>query len=262
MILNTSVRSNRIWLVALAGLASVLCFCAHNPGEPAATPPALRAALPTSEALTPVSYLLGQFDPASHSDFVAVGRPYSDRPDMRMRKEAFAAFQKMYEAAKAEGVTLRIISSTRSFSQQKAIWEGKWERFAAQTPDPRVRALRILEYSSMPGTSRHHWGTDIDLNDLNDAAFVGKGAHRAAYEWLSRKAGEFGFCQPYSAGRPTGYQEEKWHWSYMPLASRFLSDYERQIGADQIRGFRGDSLAAPLDVVKRYVAGISPKCHR
>ncbi|MFN4079554.1 MAG: M15 family metallopeptidase [Saprospiraceae bacterium] len=209
-----------------------------------------------------MSYLLGQFDPATHPDFVSVGKPYSDRPGMRMRKEAFEAFKKMYEAARDEGVNLKIISSTRNFAQQKAIWEGKWERLATQTPDPRARALRILEYSSMPGTSRHHWGADIDLNDLNDAAFVGKGAHRAVYEWLSRRAGEFGFCMPYSAGRATGYQEEKWHWSYMPLSSQFLSDYERQIRAEQISGFRGDSLAATLDVVNRYVSGIAPECRR
>ncbi|NJK84501.1 MAG: M15 family metallopeptidase [Saprospiraceae bacterium] len=42
---------------------------------------------------------------------------------------------------------------------------------AATTPNPQERALKILKYSSMPGTSRHHWGTDIDLNSFSNSYF-------------------------------------------------------------------------------------------
>ncbi len=64
----------------------------------------------------------------------------------------------------------------------------------------------------MPG-ARHHWGTDFDLNALNNAYFNTKDGKRI-YDWLTQHAAEFGFCQPYTAkggpdGRPIGYEEEK-----------------------------------------------------
>ncbi|MFM9004881.1 MAG: D-alanyl-D-alanine carboxypeptidase family protein [Flavobacteriales bacterium] len=41
-----------------------------------------------------------------------------------------------------------------------------------------------MKFSSMPGTSRHHWGTDIDLNSVEPSYFLsGKGL--LIYQWLS-----------------------------------------------------------------------------
>ena len=210
----------------------------------------------------PVSkdYLLGKFDPTQHPDFVAIGKPYTDKPDMMLRKETFEAFKKMWESAQKDGISLRIISSTRNFTQQKNIWEGKWGRFAKDAPAPKDRALKILEYSSMPGSSRHHWGTDIDLNDLNNPSFEPGGKYEKVYQWLSVHAQEYGFCQPYTAGRPYGYHEEKWHWSYTPLSKPFLAQYKSSITDADIQGFPGSNLAAEIGAVEHYVLGINQAC--
>ena len=238
----------------------------------AATPPPMPAqatssltvvAPETGVALVDEDYLLGRFDPAKHPDFEAVKAPYSDRPAMMMRREALDAFKKMHAAAKKEGIVLKIISSTRTFAQQKSIWEGKWKRFATAAPDPEARALKILEYSSMPGSSRHHWGTDIDLNDLNNPAFEPGGKYAKTYEWLTAHAHEYGFCQPYTAKgeqRPNGYNEERWHWSYTPLSKSFLKQYLSQITEDRIQGFEGAETAKTIQVVKYYVGGIHSLC--
>lgn len=205
-------------------------------------------------------YLLGKFDPAAHPDFVVVGRPYSDKTGMLLRKEAFEAFGKMYEAAEKEGIVLKIISSTRNFGRQKEIWEAKWERFAKDAPAARDRALKILEYSSMPGSSRHHWGTDIDLNDLNNPSFEKGGKYEKAYHWLVAHAHEYGFCQPYTADRSSGYREEKWHWSYTPLSKPLLEQYRKSLTDADIAGFKGAGTAAEISIVKNYVLGINPAC--
>lgn len=226
---------------------------------------AMQASVPMTRDSVPVlrvgaDYLLGKFDPATHPDFVTVGKPWSDKAGMMLRKEAFEAFKKMYAAAEKEGISLKIISSTRNFDRQKEIWEGKWARFAQQQPDPKKRALKILEYSSMPGSSRHHWGTDIDLNDLNNPTFEKGGAHLKTYEWLSAHAHEYGFCQPYTAGRPTGYHEEKWHWSYTPLSKPLLEQYKNTVSDADIGGFKGADTAKDIEIVKNYVLGIAPAC--
>ncbi|MCC7467260.1 MAG: M15 family metallopeptidase [Saprospiraceae bacterium] len=223
------------------------------------------AEMPPADSLPPAvqvskDYLLGKFDPAAHPDFVAVGKPYTDKPGMMLRREAFEAFQKMWESARKDDVNLRIISSTRTFDQQKAIWEGKWGRFAKDAPKPLDRARKILEYSSMPGSSRHHWGTDIDLNDLNNPSFEAGGAHEKVYQWLSAHAHEYGFCQPYIPGRPHGYQEEKWHWSYTPLSIPFLQQYRQTITNADIQGFQGAQLASEVNAVEHYVLGIGELC--
>ena len=65
----------------------------------------------------------------------------------------------------------------------------------------------------MPGTSRHHWGTDIDMTDMS-VAFYNTRKGKKMYDWMSKNAAKFGFYQPFNANRKDGYQEEKWHWSY------------------------------------------------
>ena len=228
------------------------------PGAVQASVRAVRDSIPV--AGVDADYLLGKFDPAAHPDFVAVGKPWSDKPGMMLRKEAFEAFKKMYAAAEKEGVLLKIISSTRNFDRQKEIWEGKWARFAQQQPDPKKRSLKILEYSSMPGSSRHHWGTDIDLNDLNNPTFEKGGAHKTSYDWLVAHAHEYGFCQPYTAGRPSGYHEEKWHWSYTPLSKPLLEQYKNTLSDANISGFKGAETAKEIGIVQNYVLGIAPAC--
>lgn len=207
--------------------------------------------------------LLGKVNPSENTGFVKVGMPYSEKSGMWLQKEAFEAFKKMFEAAKKDGVTLKIISSTRTFEQQKAIWERKWKQYELTHPDPADRARHILQWSSMPGTSRHHWGTDLDLNDLNNPSFEGKGKYAKVYEWLANHAGEYGFAQPYTPkgdDRPNGYNEEKWHWSYTPLAIPYRTKYLATFKESDITGFQGADTAKELQVVENYVGGVAQKC--
>ncbi len=206
------------------------------------------------------AHLLGKIDPARDPTFVKIAAPYSDKADMYLQKDAAAAFRNMADAARRAGISLKIISATRTFAQQKSIWEGKWKRFAKAAPAPLARARKILEYSAMPGTSRHHWGTDVDLNDLNNPAFERGGKQEKVYLWLVAHAHEYGFCQPYTAGRAHGYNEEKWHWSYLPVAGPYLKTYLQTIGNEVITGFQGAELAGKLDAVGKYAGGVNGDC--
>lgn len=258
------------WLLPAAlALGAWTVSCQSAPGAASESTTALSAttlAPPDSNAaaltdtIVDLNYLLGKFDPAKHQRFVPVEKPYTDRAGMFLRGETYEAFKRMHAAAKKDGVTLRIISSTRTFAQQSAIWNGKWAKFAKAAPAPADRSRKILEYSAMPGASRHHWGTDIDLNDLNNPAFEKNGAHAPVYTWLREHAHEYGFCQPYSAGRPYGYNEERWHWSYMPLSKPFLRQYVRLADDTQLQGFQGAETAREIQVVKHYVLGINHDC--
>lgn len=216
-----------------------------------------------------LDYIMGHFEPSEHEDFSIIPTAYVSRDGLYLRKEALTAFISMHKAANQEGINLTIKSATRNFEYQKGIWERKWNGQtllegkvdATTISDPKERAIQILLYSSMPGSSRHHWGTDIDMNNFENSYFD-SGQGKAEYEWLLANASEYGYCQPYTSksGGRTGYEEEKWHWTYSPI-SRDLTNYAQQyLKNDMIKGFEGSGLAQDIDVLTNYILGIDKSC--
>lgn len=215
-------------------------------------------------------YLLGRFNPEADNRFEKIPAEYtsSSANGGYLRKEVLQAFGTMRQAAKNEGVTLTIVSATRNFQRQKSIWESKWTgktlvegQDVSQINDSAARAKIILRFSAMPGTSRHHWGTDMDLNDLEDVYFQTPEGKKV-YAWLIANAPKFGFCQPYSSklnSNRTGYEEEKWHWSYLPLSSELLKQYVKSISVEDLNGFKGNTSAKKVNVIKSYVEGVNCK---
>ena len=200
-------------------------------------------------------FLLGKFDYKSHTVFVKVDPRYSSKT-LFIQKEVYQAFLDMRYAAAKDGINLIILSGTRNFNEQKAIWERKWNRY--NNLEPKARIHKIMEYSSMPSTSRHHWGTDIDLNSLNNNYF-NSGTGKKIYDWLSENAQKYGFHQTYkdkTDGR-TGYNLERWHWSYFPLAETYLKHYNENITYEDISGFSGSEYAQELNIITNYVNGIA-----
>jgi LAS superfamily LD-carboxypeptidase LdcB len=156
-----------------------------------------------------------------------------------------AALDQMTGAALNEGIDLRAVSSFRSFDRQLAIWNGK---FRGQRPllsrsgmplealamDETARVDAILCWSALPGASRHHWGTDLDVIDratlepgqeaqLTPDEYAPGGCFETLGRWLDRHAAEFGFFRPYDLDRG-GVQPEPWHCSFAPLAVEALGN--------------------------------------
>ncbi len=214
--------------------------------------------------------LLGKFNPAEHENFKMAQYPYTQKDGVWLQTEVLLAFQKMHDAAKMDGINLYIVSATRTFYRQKQIWENKWtgktlvggKNLKTTVTDPLERAKIILRYSSMPGTSRHHWGTDIDINSVDPSYFkTEKGLKE--YQWLCQNAATYGFCQPYKnkgTDRQTGYEDEAWHWSYIPVSSVLAEQFQLNISYEDITGFMGCETAREAQVIENYVFGIHPDC--
>ena len=265
------------FLAILFVMGATACHSQENQSQPIVP----KEELPTSDTIPnaeiaplpfkpTIDLVIGHFDPAQDTNFALIQNPHTNRQGIYLRKEAYAAFINMYEAAKKDNITLVILSATRNFTYQKRIWESKWkglrlvdgQNLSQSIKNHMLRAKKILEYSSMPGTSRHHWGTDIDLNNLNNDYFE-KGQGLKVYQWLQNHAHEFGFCQTYTkkdASRPHGYFEEKWHWSYLPIAEPLTKFAQENLTNEDIKGFDGAQTAIQIDVVNRYILGINPTC--
>ncbi len=226
--------------------------------------------VPVSQTKVSDDELMGKFVPSKHPDFVKIKSEHATKNNIYLRKEAYEAFQNMYKAALEDGIRLKIVSATRPFNHQVSIWEAKWtgtrlvggKNLSREMPDKKARALEILQYSSMPGTSRHHWGTDIDLNNLENSWFA-NGEGLKIYEWLKENALAYGYCQTYTpkgSERPYGYEEEKWHWTYLPVALSFTEQYKARIKDEHISGFKGAEVAKEIGIVEKYVLGINKDC--
>ena len=220
-------------------------------------------------------YLLGKFEPKDREDFVSIPKKYNiSGYKMYLRKEALNAFLQMAKDAEKSNVELRIVSATRNFNYQKNLWNNKWDGttlvdnkdLSKTITDESERFDKILEYSAAPGTSRHHFGTDIDINGVSPT-YIDTKEGEQEYEWLTQNAALYGFCQPYNKkntgtinDRINGYNEEKWHWSYIPLAKSFTQEYKNLIKDEDIKGFLGDEYVKDHDLINNYVLSINPEC--
>ncbi|MCU7553863.1 M15 family metallopeptidase [Alteromonas sp. ASW11-19] len=161
----------------------------------------------------------------------------------RLHPDVLAAFLSMQDAASADGIDCQLVSAYRSFDRQVAIWNRKWRggttlydasgqplNFAELSDNDKLVA--ILTWSAMPGGSRHHWGTDIDVYDrqrvkawgqpfeLVDSEYRDDGPCAPLSHWLDIHAGEFGFYRPFN--RFTGgVATERWHLSHRATATGF-----------------------------------------
>lgn len=162
-----------------------------------------------------------------------VGNAYASR----MHKDVVGPFLAMQRAAAKDGIAISPVSAFRSYQRQKEIFEGKFERFTNQGMDAEAAVAKIIEYSTIPGTSRHHWGTDLDLIDaavtqpqssLIAENYHGNGPYCRLKEWLDQHASSFDFHLVYTNNyHRKGFKYEPWHYSYAPVSVPYLKAYKQ-----------------------------------
>jgi LAS superfamily LD-carboxypeptidase LdcB len=204
-------------------------------------------------------------------------------PDLgiAVHRDAHIAFASLRRAAKEAGFDLFAQSAYRDFARQLAIWNAKFsgeralldpagQALNALDLSPRERVRAILHWSALPGASRHHWGTDLDLIDRHAVAagyqvrltqdeFAPGGPFAPLSNWLGANAGRYGFFRPYR-GIHSGAQAEPWHFSFAPIAE-FA---RRDLGVDLLRAVleaapmlgKGEVFASLEQLHARYVCAI------
>lgn len=173
----------------------------------------------------------------SKEELIGKGNPVFFGDGYNLQEEAYKSFLKMKEDAFKDGINIKVVSSYRNFDKQKSIWERKYKRFTSQGLAPEKAIEKIIEYSTIPGTSRHHWGTDIDIIDNNGdqtgdvlvpKKFHGKGPFCKLKDWLDENANNYGFYLVYTdnANRK-GFKYEPWHYSYAAISKPMLKAYKK-----------------------------------
>ena len=153
----------------------------------------------------------------------------------KMHKDTKVAFEAMQKAAANDGIAIEVVSAYRSFNRQKEIFEAKYSDYISKGLAPLEAIRKIIEYSTIPGTSRHHWGTDLDLIDANAPRpenlllaehFHGEGPFCRLKEWMDLHSESFGFYEVYTDDPyREGFKYEPWHFSFAPIARPMLKEY-------------------------------------
>lgn len=199
----------------------------------------------------------------------------------QLHRDALEDFCQLQAAAHADGIDLRIASAYRGFDRQLAIWNakavglrpvfndsGQELNMAALSDKDKVYA--ILRWSALPGTSRHHWGTDLDVYDaaaigeeytvqLTQEEYCEDGPFFPLHQWLLNAVNSGtsrGFFQPYAADRG-GVAPEPWHISYGPCAHQYqqsfcLEQIESVIVASDIE-LKSEIVNHLGDIIRRFV---------
>jgi LAS superfamily LD-carboxypeptidase LdcB len=159
--------------------------------------------------------------------------------NLLLRDSVTEPFARLRSAALAAGFRVRIESAYRSFERQLSIWNRKAKGELplrdvqgvrmALPKDEEELARAILLWSALPGASRHHFGTDIDVSDAS-AIPAGyevelteqecSGMFAPFHAWLDRRiaSGEaFGFNRVFVPGRGK-IRPERWHISHIESA--------------------------------------------
>lgn len=176
--------------------------------------------------------LLGLSD--THIDFSLCEVPL--HPDLRL------PLGMLKRDALSQGFTLKVASGYRDFKRQCYIWNGKAtgarplldmdeQLLDPKELSPKDLVFAILRWSALPGTSRHHWGTDFDIYEetalkekrleLSVAETQVGGVLHDFYCWLDDYLlQQTTFIRPYRYDTG-GVSPEPWHLSFSPLAREF-----------------------------------------
>ncbi|MBG6241123.1 MAG: D-alanyl-D-alanine carboxypeptidase family protein [Candidatus Symbiopectobacterium sp. Dall1.0] len=164
---------------------------------------------------------------------VPLGEAHSLQP------AALTAFTGLQQAAAGDGFQLQPASTFRDFARQRHIWNQKFngerplldknsQPLVAATLSVAERCAAILRWSALPGASRHHWGTELDIYDpsrlpqgarlqLEPWEYEAGGYFAELNDWLTAHMAQFDFYRPFAHDRG-GVAVEPWHISYQPLS--------------------------------------------
>ncbi len=207
----------------------------------------------------------------------------TDVPGLRCALHAgtASALVTLAAAAREEGIELLVASGFRDFERQVALWNGKFlgerallDRHGRELDrsglDEPALIEAILNWSALPGASRHHWGTDVDVVDaaavpdgyrprLVAEEFAERGVFAKLDRWLATNMHRFGFFRPYSSERG-GVLPEPWHLSYAPASVPALEALTEAVLAEAIGPSRmcgKESVLARLSQIHaRYVKAV------
>jgi len=145
--------------------------------------------------------------PAVHKQYnlVNMDRKYTvnDGKQYLLSAVAYEKYVQMADAARIDGLSMRVISAYRTEDYQRNLYNNKVRTTGKINAD---------NYSARPGSSEHQTGLAVDISSTR-----GTFEYTPEFKWLQQHAHEYGFILRYPKGKEwiTGYSYEPWHYRYV-----------------------------------------------
>lgn len=156
-------------------------------------------------------------------NLVEVPRTYASGGGIYADKEATDKFGEMCSDASSLGLTIKTISAYRSYSYQRALYNGYLKNDSVSSVDT---------YSARAGHSEHQTGYAFDVyNTRIDYTSFGD---TNEFVWVKDNAHRYGFIIRYTTSNSyiTGYKNEPWHLRYVGVdAATYI--YENNITLEE-----------------------------
>lgn len=162
--------------------------------------------VPFNRLLVNRDYILPDNFPVNLTSLSEIGS--SEKLDTRVVPH----YIKMYNAAKADGITLTPVSGYRTIERQRTNYEKRIARYQSQGYSKAESADLAAQVILPPGTSEHNAGLAMDIISL-ETSFE----NTAAFRWLTQHAADYGFIMRYPKDKTdiTKITYEPWHWRYV-----------------------------------------------
>ncbi|MCI8446448.1 MAG: M15 family metallopeptidase [Bacilli bacterium] len=125
-----------------------------------------------------------------------------------LREEAYNAFKRLFNAAKADGHTIIINSSYRTYDWQNEFYNDYKLTHGQSKAD---------SIAARAGHSEHQSGLAIDVASFNNPSANFEDTEE--FTWMSQNCYKYGFILRYPKGREniTGFEYESWHYRYVGI---------------------------------------------
>jgi zinc D-Ala-D-Ala carboxypeptidase len=200
--------------LGIAALATSLWFVWHSQQQLMArqsdtsTAIASTSDAPSPAIANPQDNLLGHlpYDEAPTEEL----QPIVPDGSIKLHQAAAEQFAAMEAAAKADGISLVVISGFRTLDEQESLF---FDVKAERGQEAKKRA----EVSAPPGYSEHHTGYAVDLGDSNTpAANLSVDFEKTeAFKWLETNAPYYSFELSFPKDNLQGVSYEPWHWRFV-----------------------------------------------
>ena len=147
--------------------------------------------------------------PAGYEQYnlVNMSREYTvnDGKQYLLAGVAYEKYIEMSDAAKKDGLSMKVLSAYRTENYQKNLYNNKVRTTGKVNAD---------NYSARPGHSEHQTGLAVDISSTK-----GTFEYTPEFKWLQKHAHEYGYILRYPKGKEwiTGYSYEPWHYRYVGI---------------------------------------------
>ena len=152
-------------------------------------------------------YFLNENYTPPHLTNIPADYLYSSSRSEQFLTEAWPFLKNLFDAAKAQGVSLYVESAYRSFAQQQSLKSLYNVTYGAGTANT---------FSADQGYSEHQLGTTLDFITSGLSGQLEGFDKTAAYQWLLNNAYRYGFELSYPKGN-SYYMYEPWHWRFVGI---------------------------------------------